>query len=85
MGELRLPAIQIDEAQPGSITHEFQGGMNPEFGHDISPVVLHGLDRDIEQAGNLFGGLAFRNEAQNLLFPGREAAVGRLVSLALAA
>src|ERR1035438_697374 len=56
------------------IADQFRYGMKSEFLHDVGPVGFHGFDADLKNVGDLFVGLAFGHQFDDLPLPRTEPA-----------
>jgi len=54
------------------VTYKSSRFMDVQLHHDAGAVGLSGLDADVQQPGDLFGALAFRNQLQHLALPTAE-------------
>ena len=54
------------------VTYKSSRFMDVQLHHDAGAVGLSGLDADVQQPGDLFGALAFRNQLQNMALPPAE-------------
>jgi len=59
-------ALWLDEAPPDCISHQAGGLMEVELLHDPSAVGFSRLYANVQHHCDLFGGLTFRNQLQNL-------------------
>src|ERR1039457_1445449 len=60
------------------IADQLGDGMKAKFLHDVSPVGFHGFDTDLKNVGDLFVGLAFGHQFDDLSLARTEPAGGSL-------
>src|SRR3989454_3396717 len=74
----RYPAasLELDQATADRIPDEASGAVDVGFPHDPGPVRLGGLEADPLELGDLFRGLALRDQLEDLALPRRQR-VGR--------
>src|SRR2546427_3518428 len=78
----RYPAasLELDQATADRIADEASGAVDVGFPHDPGPVRLGGLEADPLELGDLFRGLALRDQLEDLALPRRQR-VGRHLRL----